>query len=73
MVNATVTGVAGPAQTVTAAVFTNGLGFTIDNHNENKLFIFTNNDGTTTPAISINAATTMTVTISGATFTVVIS
>lgn len=72
-INATVTGVAGPAQTVTAAVFTGLVSFTIDTINGGEVFYGMKADGTTLPAISIAAATTLTLTVSGNTYTLAIS
>jgi hypothetical protein len=72
-INATVTGTAGPAQTVTAAVFTGLLSFTIDTTGVQKVFYGIKADGTNLPPISIAAATTLTLTVSGNTFTLAIS
>lgn len=66
----TVTGVAGPAIAVTAQVFTNITSLLIDMVGN----VITMQQGSVTiPPISINAATTVTVTKSAATWTVTIS
>jgi len=66
----TVTGVAGAGQTVTATVFTNISSFTIDTVNNTITMV---QNGLTLPAISVNAATTVTATKSGTTWTLAIS
>lgn len=66
----TVTGTAGPALTVSAQVFTNVLSFTIDAVN-NMITLF--QSGVTVAPISVNAATTVTATKSGTTWTLTIS
>lgn len=67
----TVTGTAGPGQTVTAAVFTDVTSFSIDC--VNNLISITPGDGTANKIISITAATTITATKSGSTYTLTIS
>lgn len=66
----TVTGVAGPAQAVTALVFSNVTSILID-ATTNMITLV--QGSVTIPPISINAATTVTVTKSGTTWTVAIS
>lgn len=68
----TVTGVAGPGITVTAAVFTNVATFGINSLNA-EILEMTFSDGRGPTYISIAAATTITVTVSGANYTVTIS
>ena len=66
----TVTGTAGPGLTVSAQVFSNITSFTIDTNNN----IITMVQGSVViPPISINAATTVTATKSGTTWTLSIS
>ena len=66
----TVTGVAGPAVTVTAVVFTGVTIFSVDTVNN----VITLTQGSVVvPPISINAATTVTATKSGTTWTLTIS
>lgn len=68
----TVTGKAGPGITVTAAVFTNVASFAFLTQGKEMLELsFT--DGTPITYISIAAATTITVTVSGDVYTVSIS
>jgi hypothetical protein len=66
----TVTGTAGAGLTVTSAVFTGITSFTIDAVN-NLITMF--QGGTALPAISINAATTVTATKAAAVWTLTIS
>lgn len=66
----TVTGKIGAGQTLTAKTFTNITSFKIDP--DLGLLELANSSGTVT-AIAISDATTMTVTISGKTYTVTIS
>lgn len=66
----TVTGTAGPAQALTAQVFTGVLSFTVDTVN-NMLTLY--QSGVVVPPISVNAATTVTATKSGTTWTLTIS
>jgi len=68
----TVTGVVGPAVTMTAAVFSNVASFAIDCAGK-VILTLTFNDGRGPFQISIAAATTITVTVSGAAYTVSIS
>ena len=66
----TLTGVAGPAVTVTAVVFTGVTVFSVDTVNN----VITLTQGSVVvPPISINAATTVTATKSGTTWTLSIS
>lgn len=67
--NITVTGVVGPAKTLTAGVFSNCQAFSI-NAVTNILSI---NQADNIIDVAITAATTMTVTISGGNYTVSIS
>lgn len=66
----TVTGTAGPAVTVSALVFSGVTALNIDMVNN---MITITQGSVTVPPISINAATTVTVTKSGTTWTVSIS
>ena len=66
----TVTGTAGAGVTVSALVFTNVTSFTID-ANANMLYIV--QGSINVPGISVNAATTVTATKSGNTWTLTIS
>lgn len=66
----TVTGVAGPAQAVTAAVFTNISTFTV--FSNTNILEMTDNHGKITQ-VSVNAATTVTATKSGNVWTLTIS
>jgi hypothetical protein len=68
---ATITGVVGPASTVTAQVFTNITSFTFDM--VNNVVQFTQSDPNRTQQIAISAATTVTITKSGSTYVVTIS
>lgn len=65
----TVTGTAGPAQTLTAAVFTDVSSFTIDC--ASNILTFTQNS--VVKQVSIAAATTITATKSSSTYTLTIS
>jgi hypothetical protein len=66
----TLTGVAGPAQTVTATVFTDVTTFTIDA--VNNVISFKQGSVNVAP-IAITSATTITATKSGSTYTLTIS
>jgi hypothetical protein len=66
----TITGVAGPAITVSAQVFNGVTSFFIDAVNN---LIQMQQGSFTVPPISVNAATTVTATKSGATWTLTIS
>lgn len=66
----TVTGTAGPGITVSALVFTNVTSFTIDAVNNMLNMV---QGSIPIPGISVNAATTVTATKSGATWTLTIS
>lgn len=66
----TVTGKAGPGNTVTAAVYTNIKGFAVDT--DVNILSITEEDGFV-QKIAITAATTFTVTKSGSNYTVAIS
>ena len=68
----TVTGVIGPAVSVTASVFTNVSSFDIA-CNGKEILTLTFSDGRGPLQISIAAATTITVTVSGQNYTVSIS
>lgn len=68
----TVTGVIGPAVTVTATVFTGVASFTF-NTVGGEILTLTFTDGRAPVDISIAAATTITVTVSGSTYTVSVS
>lgn len=68
----TVTGVIGPAVAMTAAAFTSVSSFQVDCSGKETLTL-TFADGRAPMIVSIAAATTMTVTISGSTYTVTIS
>ena len=65
----TVTGTMGPAVALTSAVFTDVLSFTINTENN----ILTLRTADRVIDISINAATTITATKSGSTYTLVVS
>jgi hypothetical protein len=67
----TVTGTAGPGNTVTAGVFQNVTEFTFDC--VNNLLSFKQSTTTLVTCISIAAATTITATKSGSTYTLVVS
>ncbi len=67
----TLTGKAGPGLTVTATVFNDVASVRIDM--VNNLITILKNDGTTVPPISVAAATTVTSTKSGSTWTLTIS
>lgn len=69
---ATVTGVNGPGVAVTATVFT-GVATMLLNATNAELLTLTFTDGRPPAVISIAAATTFTVTISGAAYTVTVS
>ncbi len=69
-VTVTVTGTAGPGNTLTAAVFTNVSSFTIDS--TDNMLTMNNADGRVVD-VSIAAATTITATKSGSTYTLTIS
>jgi len=69
VIQATVTGTAGPGATVTAQVFTDLASFKANN--QNMLELIDNNGKVTN--LSIAAATVFTVTVSGGNYTVVIS
>jgi len=66
----TVTGTAGPGLTVSAQVFSNITSFTIDTNNNMITMV---QGSIVIPPISINAATTVTATKSGTTWTLSIS
>jgi hypothetical protein len=66
----TVTGYAGPGITVTAQVITDVVSFGIECQNE--ILVITQNNGHVT-RIAIEAATTITVTVSGNNYTVSVS
>ena len=66
----TVTGVAGPAVTVSAVAFTDVTNFSIDCVNNMLTMV---QGSVTIPPISIDAATTVTATKSGSTWTLTIS
>lgn len=68
-INATVTAKAGPANTLTAGVFT---GLTSVKFDSNGMLEIVDGNGKVSN-LDINAATTFTVTISGSTYTVVVS
>lgn len=70
---ATVTGVIGPAQAVTASVFSNLKFFSITTASEILEMVYDNGDGEKTIQVSIGAATTITCTVSGSTYTLTIS
>ena len=65
----TVTGTVGPGRTLTAGVFTGVTSFTIDT--VQNMIYFESSQGR--KEVSINAATTITATKSGSTYTLVIS
>jgi len=66
----TVTGKAGPGNTVTAEVFTGVTSFSVDTVNN----VLAMDDGTgTITKVTIDSATTFTVTKSGSTYTITIS
>ena len=67
----TLTGTNGPAVTVTATVFNNVNSFTIDAVTNMVQMYFA--DGKVNSGISVNAATTVTATKSGTTWTLTIS
>lgn len=67
----TVTGTIGPGSAVTAMVILNVSGFSIDTLN--KILTVTTADGQGPRIISITAATTLTLTVSGANYTLAIS
>ena len=69
----TITGVVGPAQAVTAGVFTGVTEFTVNTETNMIYFTQPNAQGNTRKEISINAATTVTATKSGFTWTLTIS
>lgn len=66
----TITGTSGPALTVSAVVFSNITSFTIDTVNNMINMV---QGSVPIPGISINAATTVTATKSGAVWTLTIS
>lgn len=72
----TLTGVTGPGITMTAQVFTNVSSWGVINSSgvgTQEVFFLNFSDGKPTLYVSIAAATTMTVTISGANYTVTVS
>lgn len=70
---ATVTGKAGPGNTLTAKVFNNVTFFSIDTNNEVLRLNYDNGDGATYIFIDIGADTTILCTVSGSTYTLTIS
>lgn len=70
---ATITGKVGPAATLTAVVFSNVSFFSIDTTNEVLDIMYNNGDGARRSQIDIGAATTITCTVSGNTYTLTIS
>ena len=74
--NVTVTGKAGPGLTLTAAVFTNVMNFTISTgsaNNSAQMLILAFADGRPIQYVAIGAATTFTVVLTAGTFAVTIS
>jgi hypothetical protein len=67
----TVTGYTGPGQTLTAKVFTNVLAFHVDT--PTSMLSFTQSGSQQTTYVDITAATTVTATKSGTTWTLTIS
>lgn len=67
----TITGTAGPAKTVAAAVFSNVVSFFIDT-DKNMVTLYLS-DGTTVSPISVAAAATVTATKAGNVWTLTIS
>ena len=70
---ATITGVVGPAQAVTAQVFNNLTFFSIVTADEILTLNYDNGFGPQIAQISIGAATTITCTVSGSTYTLTVS
>ena len=70
---ATVTGKVGPAATLTAAVFNNVTFFSVVTLDEVLELAYNNGDGARRIQIDISAATTITCTVSGATYTLTVS
>jgi hypothetical protein len=70
---ATITGIVGPAQAVTASVFNNLSWFALDTANEVLDLIYNNGSGNIRTQISVAAATTWTLTVSGNTYTLTVS
>lgn len=66
----TLTGVIGPGNSLTSRAFSNVLVFTIDTRNNVIEMVF---DGGIATQVSVNAATTVTATKSGTTWTLTIS
>jgi len=69
----TVTGTVGPGNTLTAGVFTGVSEFTINAETNMLYFTQPNAQGNTRKEVSVNAATTVTATKSGTTWTLTIS
>lgn len=70
---ATITGKAGPGNTLTAAVFQNLSFFSLDTANEVIDIIYNNGAGATRTQLDVSAATTWTLTVSGNTYTLTVS
>ena len=70
---ATVTGKIGPERTITAMVHNNVRFFSIDTDNEVLELVYNNGSGERRQQIDVSAATTITCTVSGNTYTLTIS